>query len=322
MSARRPHRTVFSITAVALVTAVGGCGGGSSDKPDAKAKTAEAGKVLAQTFGPNSKARSGQFTATINVAVKGVKRYREPVVLETSGPYSYSSGNDLVDVDQTLSLTVHNLENGAGMTISGDEAFVNLGSTAYPIPSGIVATMRKNARGVRNPIIRATAPFGIRIDRWVRKATVVGHQTVTGVDTIHVTGDVKPERIFVDASRFTHLLKSLQVTRIVDLPDAIGPGARAALARSVKTAHGDIYTGAADHALRKAQMTMTLEPSKADRRRLGGIRSATIKATLDVTEVGQSQDIKLQPDRGKYSELLQLFDAASFSNRSPDQRGK
>jgi hypothetical protein len=328
MHARRPRLTSLSIAGAVIAIAASGCGGGDDgSKKGESAKKAdtskEAAKILKQAFGANSKASSGQLLATIKISVTGNGRYRTPLMFTTEGPFDYGGGNHLVDTDLALELINHDLSLAAGahMVVSGDNAYVTLGSTSYAIPGGITSQLRRNAVGVRNPVIRSTAPFGIRIDQWVKRAQVAGAAKLDGVDTVHLTGDIKPGPVFVDASRFTRLLKQLEVTSVADIPNAIGPSARAALLRSVTTATGELFVGKADHVLRKAHMRMELKASARDRKLLG-IKTAKIDATLTVTQVGKPQSVKVQSDRGNYQEMIELIKTAAFANRSSDQRGK
>ena len=123
-------------------------------------------------------------------------------------------------------------------------------------------------------------------------------------------------RFFRDADGFAQLLTSLHLTAMTGLPVAVGPAVQAALVLSVTAAHGDLYTGAADHVMRRASETIELVVAAPDRKLLGGMTSARISARLEVTDVGAPQAIKILPDHQQpFSLAVSLLGAAAFSNR-------
>lgn len=311
-----PRRTIVVLSVVVAALALGACGGGSSNQAASSggsgggggagnAKQAEA--LIKQTFGANPKATSGKIDATIDITVKGVPKFRDPVSLTTTGPFSAVAGSTLTDTDFSLGLEMGPKAYGAGLTTSNDKAYLNLGSTAYALPASIVATMRQAAHNAGNALTKTVAPFYIHPELWERNPVVVGNENLAGVDVVHVSADINAAQLFLSASRFTRILTRLNVTGISGLPRAIGPAAQKALVRSVKTAHGDIYTGASDHVLRRAQLKMTLAVAPADRKVLGGITSATVAARLDVTDVGSPQKITVFKNHRPYAEAVGLL---------------
>jgi hypothetical protein len=301
-----------------LVACGGGTSSGGSSASGGAAGSRQVAALLAQTFGPNPKAVSGVFSGTINVAVKGIPRFSQPVSLTTSGPFTDAAGTSLPDSDQAVGIDGY----GGGMTTSGDKVYFDLGTAAYAVPAGVSRQMRTAAATAHNGLMRAVGAFDIRPDLWVRSPRIVGNSTLDGVGVVRVSAAIDTARVFLDASRFTHFLTSLQVTQLAGLPQAIGPAAQAALVRSVTSSGGDLYIGASDHVLRKAQMHITLAMSPADRRLLGGIAGLTIDAQLDVTQVGAPQTITVLSLRPPYHEALLLLQGAAYKNRTPAERGQ
>ena len=66
---------------------------------------------------------------------------------------------------------------------------------------------------------------------------------------------------------------------------------RAAFLRSVKDVDGVVWIGKDDHVLRKAHVTGKMVVAKADRKTLLGRTSGTLDATLNISEVGEPQEI-------------------------------
>ena len=260
------------------------------------------------------------MSGTIDIAVKGPPRFRTPVQLTTIARFTDSPGT-LASWDQLLGLTAHGLDFGAGMTSAGGKVYLNIGSTAFRLPADVVALMRAAATGAPNGLIKTLGAFGIRPDRWPTAARVVGNEQLDGANVIHVTGPIDAASVIGNAVTFARLLNALHITGLAGLPASIGPAAQAALRRSVTMARGDIYAGASDHLLRKAEMKMTLAVKPADRAAAGGITSATVDVVVRVSELGTPQQITVQADQQPFANAIQLLDASAFSKRPAGARG-
>jgi hypothetical protein len=274
--------------------------------------------VMAEAFGPNPKAVSGVISGTIKISVKGIPRFSQPVSLTTSGPFSDAGATSIPDSDQSVGIDGY----GAGMTTSGDKVFLDIGTAAYAVPAGVIAHMRQGASTAHNGLMRTAGGFDIRPDLWVSNPRLSGDTTLGGVKVAQISAGIDTAQVFLSASRFTHLLTSLQVTQLAGLPQAIGPAARAALVRSVRSADGDLYIGASDHVLREAKMHIVMVMTPADRKLLGGIAGLTVDAQLDVTQVGQPQTITVLSQRLPYKDAYELLKGAAYTNRTPAERGE
>jgi hypothetical protein len=308
-----------------LGVVLAGCGGGSSGGSSSAggtagraAQAAQAATLMTQAFGPNPQAVSGVINGTITITVKGIPRFSAPLSLTTTGPFSDAAGGSLPDSDQSVGVDNY----GAGMTTSGQKVFFDLGTAAYQVPARIVAMMQAAASTAHNGLMRAIGAFDIRPDLWVRSPRIAGDTTQAGVKVVHVTAGIDTPRVFVDAARFTSFLTALQVTQVAGLPESIGAAARAALARSVTVAHGDLYIGASDHVLREANMTLRMVMSPPDRKLLGGIAGLTVTATMGVTQVDQPQTITVLSQRLPYRDAYLLLKGAAYTNRTPAERGE
>lgn len=322
-----PIKTILGVAAMVIAVALVGCGGGSSDdktsngKPDASDR-ANVQKLLEQTFGPNAKASSGLLSGTIDVDVKGVPRFEQPIKLSMSGPFRQDQGDDAPKANLSMGIDLRDGAYGAELILVGHEVLIGLGSTAYQVPASISDRIRRPLRNSGNALGAVLAVFGIAPRRWAKDPRIVGNESIAGVDTIHGTAGIHAKQYFLDVAKFANVLTSLRFTEITGLPTRIGPEVRAALVRSVTSATGDVYTGAADHVMRKATFKMTLEPSAADRKLLGGISSLKLDGELNVTEVGSSQEIAAPKARGSYPDLQITLDALAESARAAARQGK
>jgi hypothetical protein len=204
---------------------------------------------------------------------------------------------------------------GGDMYLKGDQAFIGLGSTAYTIPPATAAALRKPLQKDSNALGAVLGVFHIAPERWAKNPRIVGNARVGGIDTIHGTADIDTKALFLDLSALAKRLTSLRITDITGLPRAVDRQARQALQRSVKSASGDVWTGAKDKVLRKARFKLLLKPSAKDRKILGGFTSIKVAANLDVTDVGSPQTIKVPANRGSYSALQISLDALAEAVR-------
>jgi hypothetical protein len=318
MAPTRGLRPTLVGAGLGLGLLVSGCGGGGPTAVSPAARAAQATTLMTQAFGPNPNAVSGVIDGTITITVRGLPRFAAPIALTTTGPFSDLAGGSLPDSDQSVGVDNY----GAGMTTSDQKVFFDLGTAAYQVPAPIVTMMQAAASTAHNGLMRAIGAFDIRPDLWVSQPRIIGDTTLAGVRVVHVSAGIDTPRVFVDAARFTSFLTALQVTQVAGLPESIGPAARAALARSVTSARGDLYIGASDHVLREANMTLQLAMSPADRKLLGGIAGLTVNATLDVTQVDQPQTIHVLSQRLPYRDLYLLLKGAAYTNRTAAERGE
>ena len=316
------------LAAMLVLAACGGddksSDGGSSDKPAARDKAQDRkdiARLIKQAFGPNEKARSGKLDGTIDLEVKGVPRYKGPIELTASGSFNLDDGAEVPDIRMDVGLVLNDHAIGGQLVLVGDDAFIQLGNTGYKLPEPITAKIHAPAAALDNGLAKTAGMFFIRPDRWERNGKIVGTEDVAGVETEHATADIRPGRFFEDAARLVRLLTLLRVTEAVGLPQAITPQQRAALGRSVTSATGNVWVGKQDHVLRKAQLEGKLRVAKKDRKILGGMTSATLSANVNITEVGQAQQIKGPPRLGVYDELQLALDALGESIRN-ELRGK
>lgn len=313
-------KPVFSVVPVLAVVALAGCGGGSSSSGKSAAGKAgvpnspEVKKLIRETFGPNDKASSGNISGVIDINVKGLARYKDPVQVSVVGPFTDAGGSP--EAAFNISLGLHGGILGGDMYLKGDKALIGLGSTAYEVPDSIAGPLRAPlAQRPGNALSALLGVFHINPQRWAKNPRIVGNERVAGVDTIHGTADLDTKAMWLDLAALAKRLTALKITNITGLPREVDRQARAALQRSVKSASGDVYTGASDHVLRKAKFSLLLKPSAKDRKILGGFTSIKVAGNLDVTDVGSPQTIKVPSNRGSYSALQVSLDALAEAVR-------
>ncbi|CAN5126462.1 hypothetical protein BH20ACT16_BH20ACT16_06190 [soil metagenome] len=308
---------IFAVVPVLLLSVLAGCGGesdsgaGASGETTGKANSPEVKKLIEETFGPNPKATSGKISGTIDIDVKGAARYKEPVQVTISGPFN-QSGSSPAEAKLSVGLQLRGGAIGGELVLVEDRVLIGLGSSGYTIPPSIAGPIRKPLSQTGNGLGSVLEVFGIAPRRWAKNPRIVGNERIAGEDTIHGSAEIDASRFFLDVAKLTKILTSLRITEIVGIPTVVDREARTALARSVTSATGDVYTGADDKVLRQANVDMALKPSAKDRRTLG-FSSLTLKGQLNVTEVGTPQKIEAPRVAGTFDDLQTTFDALAES---------
>ncbi len=314
------------LVALLVAATLAACGDDSSSDGGAYAGTAAdnhaaAEKIIRQALAPNPKASSGRVEGKIDIKIKGVERFKGTTQVTANGVYDLSGGASVPDFDVDVGLSLNGDGLGGALVLADSKGYIKLGNTGYKLPDAISQKLVAPAAAADNGLTKTAAMFYINPQDWQRDARLVGDASVGGVTVQHVKAQIRPERLFLDASRLVRLLTTLRVTQAVGLPTALGPKVRAALVRSVKAAKGEVWIGKSDHVLRKAQLAGELVVAERDRQLLGGVTGATLDAVINVTEVGEPQRISAPTQLGSYSALQLSLSALGESVRN-QIRGK
>jgi len=310
-----------------MLAACGGDDDGSgsgSGKPAGRDKAQDAkqiARLIEQGFGPNPAARSGRLEGTIDLEVKGIPRYKGPIEVTANGGFELAEGSDVPDFNVDVGLVLNDKAIGGQLVVAGSQTYIQLGDTGYKLPADISQKVVAPAAALDNGLAKTAGMFFIRPDRWQKNGRIVGTENVAGVETEHATAQINSGAFFEDVARLVRLLTALRVTEAVGLPQKVTPAQRAALGRSVQSAKGDVWLGKEDHVLRKAVLEGKLVVAQKDRKILGGMTSATLVANVNISEVGDAQDITAPKKLGSYADLQLVLDALGDAIRR-DLRGK
>jgi hypothetical protein len=324
MTASVHSKAGLTVATLVAALALSACGGGSPSSSsgkggesaaDKKANAKAVNKLVKQAFGPNEKARSGQVNATIDIDVKGVKRWKDPIEITLDGAYELAPGASVPDFKLEAGLLLRDQAYGAALLLVDRKAYIEVGTTGYLQSQSIADRMAAPAPAKKNGLTKTAGMFYINPQSWRKNTKIVGDADVAGEPTTHATAGIRVDRFFFDMSKLIDLLTALRVTEISGLPTKITPKQQAALVRSVTSAKGDVYFGKTDHVMRKAHLVGTLVVAPKDRKILGGMKSARAVADFNLSEIGESQakDIKVPADLGSDRDLQLTLDALAES---------
>lgn len=298
-----------TVLLAATATAITACGSQSASPSKSAAAGPDADALVRASTGRNPAARSGRIDGQIEIALKGVPAFAEPLTTTLSGAFSLREASALPDYAIEMGVG----DNGVELSAVGDRSYVSLGSTGYALPAAVRRRLvRSSARG-ENGLTRTMEQFGIAPARWETERRAAGTERIDGVEVLHITTSFVAGRILKDANTLLGLLTSLGITRAVGLPASITAKARRIVVGGVQKKQGESWIGSRDKVLRKAGLTMTFAIPKADQAALGGISSGTVRAMLDVSEVGKPQRIAAPQTLRPYSEFELALDALGDS---------
>lgn len=283
------------------------CGGSSSSSSSAGETPAQrhaaAERIIAQATGPNEAARSARIDGTIGLNVKGFMNFEGPIEITVNGFYNLPDGEDVPELDLDVALGLNSGIFGGGIVVAGEQGYITLGSTGYKLPDSISKVLVAPAREAKNGLTKTGAMFHINPQDWQMNARVIGEEEIAGEPTVKLTADVLLNVALSDLAKLFDFLTLIHVTEAVGLPTEITPKMRAAFLRSVKDVDAVVWVGKDDHVLRQVRVTGRLEVAKKHRKTLLGARSGTLDAKINISEVGDPQEISAPTQLDPYANL-------------------
>jgi hypothetical protein len=304
---------VTMLAALLIATTLAACGD-ADDKSGSATSVADsraaADKLIAQAIAMNPAADSARVSGTVAVDILGG---RQPLTGETEitadGTYNLPSGASVPDLDIDVGLKHADQALGGAIVLADRTGYIRLGPAGFKLPADISGKIVEPAEAADNGLTKTGAMFFINPHEWQTNARLVGETTLNGEKVQHIKADVDAKAFFLDLSRMVRFLRRLNITQALGLPNALGPRMVDALARSVTVAGGEAWIGKDDHVLRRIRAHGELVVPSKDRELLFGIRSGKLDASLDITEIGEAQEISAPKIADSYRALQLALDA-------------
>ena len=290
---------LLALAAAALVLAACGGGGGSSSGSSSDAET-----LLRQTFTGTHDIRSGKANVQLRVVATGDASIRGPIQLGISGPFESAGSDQLPKFD--LSLDVHAQGQGfkAGLTSTSDKLFVQFGGTAYAVPDQLMTQLedsyRRSQQQGSSQQQMSLQGLGLDPISWLKDPTVEGTETVGGAETDHISAGVDVAALLDDVDKVLARVSAQGLPTGQQVPSKIPADARSQIEAAVKDASIDVWSGTADHTLRKLTLALTVEPPNSS----SGPRSLGVNLSIELTDLNQPQTIEAPATTRPLDELL------------------
>ncbi len=315
-----PQIRFVALAALAVLGAASLTGCGASTDAGASSSVGErraaAQRLIDVVHDVNPRARSGRINATIDLNITGSPRFGGPTQITANGVFDLPDGASVPDLDLDVSLARGDRLIGGSLVVADATGYIKLGNSGYKLPAAISRALVAPASAAKNGLTKTAAMFYVNPQNWQRNAQLVGDATVAGERVQKITGEVDPNAAVLDLARLTQFLTRIGVTQALGLPTKLGPKLRAALVRSVTLAEGAVWIGKDDHVLRKAYLRGRGVVAPRDRDLLFGATGATLQATINISEVGEPQEISAPAALGRYADLrLSLAALAEAAHR-------
>jgi hypothetical protein len=122
---------------------------------------------------------------------------------------------------------------------------------------------------------------------------------------VHLTANVDTAAFLADASKLSQAAGSLGLGSVTGGPaGALSSTVVTELAKSIKSAHVDIYTGQSDHLLRRLEVSAIVSGTPQTQTLLGGLKTAHIKVLLEFSGLNEPQAITAPSNPEPPSQLL------------------
>jgi hypothetical protein len=294
--------------AVALLAAIA-CAGLLSACSGAGA-AGSAQSLLNDTFSSPKQIESGNVNLSIALGPVGSATAGKSLAVHLSGPFENAGSGKLPHFALQLGLTAagHTLQ--AGATSTGSALYVDLAGTWFFTPEGTYSALQQSyaqaTKTASSAKVRSTfASLGIEPGHWLSDPTEVGTATIDGVSTIHLTASLNVAGFLADVSKFSQAGGALGLGgSSASGASLLSPSVISELAKSVKAAHVDIYTGKSDHLLRRLEVDATVSSTPQTQSLMNGLSTADAKILLEFSGLNKPQAITAPSNPESSTQLL------------------
>lgn len=286
------------------------CGGSSSGSAQA---------LLKETFAGHNQIESGNVKLSFALGASGSSTSTKPLAVVLSGPFE-SAGQHLgaqagkklprFALQLQLSAAGHSLQ--AGATSTGSALYVELAGTWFSTPSNTYKALETSYAGATKKAssakVRSTfSSLGIEPARWLSNPTNVGTATVGGEVTIHLIAAVDIPAFLADVTKLSQAGSALGLDSVPGASSADGtlsPSVIDELAKSIKSASVNIYTGESDHMLRRLEVTAAVTGTPQTQGLLDGLSSANLTIQIEFSDLNKAQTISAPANAEPPTRLL------------------
>jgi hypothetical protein len=288
-----------SIVLVALLALLAGvlaaCGGSGSDEdPNA---------VLRETFGSGKSVKSGKLAASIDLKAKG-GNLNGPIALKLDGPFESQGEGKVPKFALELALAGGGQSLNAGAISTGSQGYLKFSGQTYAVPADVFAQFKKGFEQSQQSNAQkgsTLSSLGIDPTKWLKDPKNEGTEDVAGTETIHITSDIDVAAFLADLDTIIKRAGSLGGGNV---PSSITPAQRTAIQQAVKSAGFEVWSGKDDKILRKLQLKLAFEVPEDQRQQAGGLESGDLTIVLQLSDIGEGQDIKAPSGAKPLNDLL------------------
>jgi hypothetical protein len=295
-------RLLLLALVAALVAFVAGCGGGDKKEPSADEDTS-VDQVLKDTFSGKKQVDSGKLDLSLKIDVQGSSdsQLQGPITLSLTGPFQTQGKGNLpkFDIDAAFEGAGQSLK--AGVTSTGDKAFVNFQGTEYAVSNQVFQQFKAGYEQAQKQSAdkgnqRSLATLGIDPRRWLTDPKNEGEAKVGDTDTIKITGGVDVDKLLDDVNTALDKARSLGVEGSDQLPEKLTDQQKQQAAKAIKDLKVEIYTGKDDTTLRRMVVAMNVDGDQNG--------SGTLTLDFQLLDLNEDQTIEAPSGAKPFDQLL------------------
>jgi hypothetical protein len=279
-----PLRRLAALVLPAVLAAglVAGCG-----EDDKKSVTDLLDKAFESPIG------SADVKLDIEVELDGVEELEDPIEISLTGPYDSRGDAELPSVDWDITVRAQNQSFNAGLTSTGDRAFIGFQGTEYEVSRAAVAELRRQVAASRKREGgRDLSDFGVTARDWVVDAQEEGDEEVAGAETTHVSGKLDVTRALEDLNTVVEEAAKLGGQAGPQAPPRLTDEQKEQVEEVVQDPSFDAYVGNDDDKLRRLSADLEFEVPEDSRERIGGLEGGRISFSIEFANIGAAQPIE------------------------------
>ena len=298
----RPRMLLLALVALLAALVVAGCGGG--DGGASADEDASVDELLDKTFSGDKNVDSGKLDLSLKVDVQGDSQAQGPISLRLSGPFQTQGKGQLPKFDMDAAFEGAGQNLAAGLTSTGDKAFVNFQGTDYAVSDQVFEQFKAGYEQAQKQSSdkgnqQSLATLGIDPRRWLTDAKNEGEAKVGDTDTIKITGGVDVDKLLDDVNTALDKARSLGVEGSDSLPEKLTDKQKQEAADAIKDLSVEIYTGKDDSTLRRMLVDMDVEADEN-----GQKTSGTLSLDFQLLDPNEDQSIDAPSNAKPFDELL------------------
>lgn len=277
------------LTAALAALLATGCGGSSADS------SSDPQELLNETFNGDTSVDSGVIDITVDASTQGGAQ--EGAITGTiQGPFQSNGSDKLPSLALDAGLQVNDggqtqAINGT-LTVTSDGLYISTGDKAYQLDDSTFAQLEasyaQSAQDQAASQDQSSAIFsrlGVDPSTWLTDVTNEGTEDVDGVETVHISGTPDIAKVLTDAQKLDPTGSTAAV------------GDASQIAKTVKSASMDVYTGADDKILRRLTVQIDLQDPNTG-------QTVTLKLDISLSGVNEDQDIQAPANPEPLDQLI------------------
>lgn len=317
----RPLHRILIATSCVVALLAAGCGGGSS-KP-----SPEVTKLLGDTFGANKPVSSGRLDVRLAADTTGVAGLQGPLDLRFTGPFQSQGAGKMAKFDFDLALRRGGSTLRAGAVSTGDKGYLKLVGNSYALDAKSFSALRKSGGRTASSAGKqgglSLRRLGIDPRRWLQDAKVQGTEQVAGTPAIHISAGIEVGPMLADVNKLLGRAGSLGAAAGAgpSVPTSLDAATRRKIEKAVQKADLDVWTGKADHALRRIRVNVRFDVPEDERADRGKPEKGTIGLDLTIGGLNERQAIGAPADPKPIGELTAALQQVLTQAQSQGQGG-